>query len=523
MRIHRSGRLSWRDQFEFSNDIPRKIDLMNTLNRRELIQWSAASGLGTMISGAGLAGQALAADAPSKKSPSAESPITTRMFWTWDHSTEWALNRAGAHTHGSCNEYGRTTDAFVQDYTALLRWCGRHHIDAVVVWGLLRDGHGGLESARRLCDVAAKENVRLLCGVGLNAYGGVYYEGNSPYNLERHLEKHPELNAVDKDGVPINFSIDGNGTKTSITTKGMPGPRGFYQACPSRPENQDFISESLAWLFKNLALGGVQMETGDTGICQCKLCRDRRQHSDSSFSWLSWEDMGLMYPLATSAIRSVAPEAWVVCETYSHPQPYTGLDKPPRFGDAMPAWATAELAKFPQGVFVQWVADYFMKNGAITPAWTAEGRVTSPGHRHVMRSHLSTSWFGNRGEVAIDWLANLVNQSISSGFEGISLFGEVSPFQSGAELNYLALADFGSVQNPKADLDAFQQRVAAPLLGGADNARDFLQFARLLSDRKQIPAALPGIYARLATLPPEAARRWCWLANHLASFVPMEP
>ena len=49
----------------------------------------------------------------------------------------------------------------MQDYTALLRWCGRHHIDAVVVWGLLRDSHGGLEAAKRLCDVAAKENVRL--------------------------------------------------------------------------------------------------------------------------------------------------------------------------------------------------------------------------------------------------------------------------------------------------------------------------------------------------------------------------
>ena len=162
------------------------------------------------------------------------------------------------------------------DYTALLRWCGRHHIDAVVVWGLLRDCHGGLESAKRLCDVAAKENVRLLCGVGLNAYGGVYYEGNSPYNLERHLEAHPELSAVDAEGNQLSFTIDANGTKTPITTKGMPGPRGFYQACPSRRENQDFMAESLAWLFKNLPLGGVQMETGDTGICQCKLCRDRR-------------------------------------------------------------------------------------------------------------------------------------------------------------------------------------------------------------------------------------------------------
>ena len=496
---------------------------MNPLNRREMMQLSAASSLGAVISEAGFSKRALAADAPPAQAATGEGPIKTRMFWTWDHSTEWALNRPGAHTHGSCNEYGRSTEAFLQDYTALLRWCGRHKIDAVVVWGLLRDGHGGLESAKRLCDVAAKENVRLLCGVGLNAYGGVYYEGNSPHNLERHLESHPELSAVDADGNQLSFNVDGNGTKVPITTKGQPGPRGFYQACPSRPENQDFMAESLAWLFKNLPLGGVQMETGDTGVCQCRLCRDRRQHSPLPFSWLSWEDMGLMYPLATSAVRSVAPDAWVVCETYSHPQPYTGPDKPPKFGDAMPAWAATELARFPRGVFVQWVADYFMKNGAIAPSWTADGRVSNADHRHVMRSHLATSWFGNRGELAIDWIANLVQQSMASGFDGISLFGEVSPFHAGAELNYLALADYGGAGNPTANLDAFQRRVAAPLLGGVDNARDFVRFARLLDDRKQIPAALPSIYGRLASLPPDAARRWCWLANQLASFVPLEP
>ena len=496
---------------------------MGTLNRRDMLQLGAACGLGAAIGEAGFSKQAIAADTASAPAAKEESPIQMRMFWTWDHSTEWALNRPGAHTHGSCNEYGRTTDAFLTDYTALLRWCGRHHIDAVVVWGLLRDCHGGLDAAKRLCDVAAKEKVRLLCGVGLNAYGGVYYEGNSPHNLERHLEAHPELSAVDADGNQLSFNVDANGAKIPITTRGVPGPRGFYQACPSRRENQDFAAESLAWLFKNLPLGGVQMETGDTGICQCKQCRARRQHSASPFSWFSWEDMALMYPLATNAIRSVAPDAWIVCETYSHPQPYAGPDKAPDFGDGKPVWADAALAKFPRGVFVQWVADRFMKNGSIAPSWTTEGRVSGADHHNVMRSHLATSWFGYRGELAVDWIANLVQRSMAAGFDGISLFGEVSPFHAGAELNYLALADYGGAGNPNAGLDAFQQRVAAPLLGGADHARDFVRFARLRGDQAQIPAALTSIYGRLPSLPPDAARRWCWLANQLASFVPSEP
>ncbi len=246
---------------------------MGEINRREMLQLSAVCSLSPALDAVAGCSCTSAYEANTSAVVSEDSPVKTRMFWTWDHSTEWALNRAGAHTIGSCNDYDRTTDAFVCDYTVLLQWCGRHGIDAVVVWGLLRDCHGGLESAKRLCDVAAKENVKLLCGVGLNAYGGVYYEGHSPFNLERHLEKHPELGATDIDGSKLFFNVDANGIRRKITTTGMPGPRGFYQACPSRRENQDFIAESLSWLFKNLPLGGVQVETGDTGICQCKQCR----------------------------------------------------------------------------------------------------------------------------------------------------------------------------------------------------------------------------------------------------------
>jgi hypothetical protein len=40
-----------------------------------------------------------------------------------------------------------------------------------------------------------------------------------------------------------------------------------------------------------------------------------------------------------------------------------------------------------------------------------------------------------------------------------------------------------------------------------------------LDDRAQIPGALKDIYGRCASLPPDVARRWVWLANYLASFV----
>ena len=113
----------------------------------------------------------------------------------------------------------------------------------------------------------------------------------------------------------------------------------------------------------------------------------------------------------------------------------------------------------------------------------------------------------------------MVQQSSSHGFDAISLFGEVSPFHAGSELNYLALANFGSARNPQANLDIFLREVAAPLLGNEKQARDYLRYARLVNDRARIADALKEIYALCATLPPRAAQRWVWLANYLASFV----
>ena len=475
---------------------------MNEYTRRQLLKLSLAGA----VSGPGLVravAEAADEDGPAVEAPSLPPPIATRMFWTWDHSTEWRLNAAGSQTLGASNYYSRRPEVFVEDYTRLLGWCGRNGIDAVVVWGLLRDTHGGLNSARRLCEVAAKEGVRILAGVGLNAYGGVYYEGNSPYSLEGHLEAHPDLYGINPAG------------RKMVHNFGVVGPKLSHHACPSRKENQQFAADSLRWLFESLpGLGGVQMETGDTGVCRCSLCEDRRRYPVSSFSW---EDMALMYPMSAEAIRSVSPDAWMICETYSHPEPWPEPDKAPGFGQGKPAWADECLAEFPKNVFVQWTCDRFLRPKSDL-TWTEEGKVSPDGRRHIMRAHFSTYWGRYRSELAVDWIANMFQRSMTAGFDTISLFGEVSPFHAGAELNYLALADFGSRDNPKADLDDFLDRVADPLLGGEGSGRDFLRYARLLENRDKIPTALAEISVRLPTLPPEAARRWIWLANFLASF-----
>ncbi|HQK95234.1 MAG TPA: twin-arginine translocation signal domain-containing protein [Armatimonadota bacterium] len=470
------------------------------ITRRDFVR-SAALTAGA-VGLAGTMGHAQEADPVAE-----QGPIRSRFLWTWDHCTTWALNRAGGHDMGASNDYGRTTESFIADYSSALRWCGKHGIEGIVVWGLLRDRHGGLESVKRLCEVAKESGTKLLAGVGLNAYGGVYYEGNSPWSLEQHLKANPELYGIDAKGERMIFDF------------GFAGQKLCHHACPSRPENQEYAAESLRWLMETTDIDGVQMEAGDTGVCQCPTCKARRRHPVSGFSW---EDMALIYAKATEAIRSVRPEATVIVETYSHPQPHENPEEAPGFGGGAPEWAGECLAQFPEGVFVQWVCDQYI---APTRAreWTDAGRPPAGPRRHIMRAHMGTYWHRYRDELAIDWIAEMAGRSATHGFDALSIFGESSPFHAGSELNYLALADYGSDSNPACELSSFLDRVAAPLLGGPERARRFLEIARLIDHREQIPEALADGRRIAADLSGRPAQRWTWLCNYLASFIYPEP
>ncbi|MBM4027362.1 MAG: hypothetical protein FJ280_18440 [Planctomycetes bacterium] len=426
--------------------------------------------------------------------------INLRLLWTWDHCTQWTAARAGVHDYGASNEFSGTAEDFVREYSLLLRWCGRHGIDGVVVWGLLRDGHGGVEAARRLCEVADQAGVKLLAGVGLNAYGGVYYEGDSEWSLNNHLRKHPELHAVRANGQRHICHVPGN------------SPQPFHHACPSRPENLAYCLDSLRWLMETVSVHGVQVESGDTHVCECRLCRERRQHPVSA---LSWDDMALFYGPAAEAVGSVRPDATVVLETYSHPEPVTD-GTVPGFGGGSPPSVAQCLAQFPRRAYVQWVADHFCAPRRSAP-WTARAPAGFAGN--IMRAHLATWWMGRGDEVAVDWLAQLAQQSLAHGFNGLSIFGEKSPFRTGCELNYLALADYGSAANPGADLESFLTRVAAPLLGGPERAAEFLRLARLIGAPEELERAAAQARRHAAQLDGRPAGRWTWLAWYLSRWL----
>src|SRR5262249_5131351 len=104
--------------------------------------------------------------------------LTYRLFWTWDHSTNWDLDQPGQQDVGANNVYSKPATAFAEDYRRLIDFMSRHRLNGLVIWGFLRDGHGGIEAAQEIARYGKERGVRILPGVGINAYGGIYWEGN---------------------------------------------------------------------------------------------------------------------------------------------------------------------------------------------------------------------------------------------------------------------------------------------------------------------------------------------------------
>lgn len=428
-------------------------------------------------------------------------PHMKRLLWNWDHSTNWCLNTIGRQNCGVANPYTKKPDEFVHDFTRMIDFCSVNRIDAVGVVGLLRDCHGGWETARRICDYGRKRGVRVYLIAGLYSYGGLYYEGDSPLSLVKFLSENPDCMAQTLDHRPkyLQYSWP-HGVKRDPS------------ACPSHPLVREFVLESLSKLFAELPeLGGIQMEAGDSGVCCCERCLARRsQGGDAdSNSALSLSDMADIYPEAARAVRNASEDAWIICENYVH------FLNNPAYGDPGSP-AIRKLLSMPDDIFWQW-SDRRLKPGM----WTESDRL--PEHlrrfRHIMRCHHGTQWDGGRHTLVIDKIREQCRLSQLSGMNAVSIFGECSPFHANTEFNYLALSYFGD--DPQASLDSFMEDVMEPRLGGSVQlAARYVEMAALTTDPAKIPAAvmeIAGIMSRLSGNY-DAVRRWTYLASFLNAY-----
>ncbi len=140
--------------------------------------------------------------------------------------------------------YDRTF--FVENYKAVIRAMSRWpEIPYLIIWGFLRDSHGGVEAALEVANYARDHGVGILAGVGTSGYGGVYYEGQHDYSASYQMARRPDLVVRNQQHLPNRVTNRGDTLN------------------PVHPDVIAWMQEGIAWLFDTFPIAGVNLEIGD--------------------------------------------------------------------------------------------------------------------------------------------------------------------------------------------------------------------------------------------------------------------
>lgn len=417
-----------------------------------------------------------------------------RLFWTWDHSTNWYLEQIGLQDIGALNYYAKRPEGFLDDYKRLIDFMSLNRIGGVTIYGFLRDSHGGVEAAQDLCRYAHERGVRILPGIGINSYGGIYWEGKHRYNLTTWLRQHPELRAILEE--PPKFDIPDFPQLTYPETPYADA------ACPSKPENVHFHEEAIQWLAETFEIGGINYEMGDYGSCGCAACSARRAGSEN---W-AMQDMHLLLPRLFEAARRGRPDLWLVNETYN--DAIMDIDR------------LEPLRALPDDVIYQFTVthSYWPK---LRAGLTREHVARLPHSRNVLNTLMGSQWQGERDALVARRWAEMTRLVSTAGMQGATIWGEVGAFSTVNEINYLAFARFGY----DADLtwDRFVVEDLGPMLGGVEAATRYMELLLIPSEARALARAAGEARELAVAQSGEAYRRWVWLQNRLHQKLAMAP
>ncbi len=361
---------------------------------------------------------------------SSNKPLPYRLLWTWDHSTNWDPAQPGGQEEGCGNPYTKPAEAFLSDYTRLIDCMADLDLNGLIVWGFLRDAHGGVQAAQRLCDYARRKNVRILPGVGVMAYGGFYYQGDHEFSMAKWIERYPEMSAVDENGQPYNW-----------TAFPPDGPH-MQVLCPSRSANVEWNLNGLRWLIDNFDIGGINYETGDYAVCHCDLCRDKKAGVNvlspgkpADKINVSFDTMAHVYPLLMDQAHTLKPDLWQVYSTYCG------------YRSDMAQAVRRFLDPIPQYAICQWTLTHMLDDDHDFP-W--EDDLLFPARHNVGFFHQGSQWFaalGGKGpfgryDPVIETIQKAAAKGSRAGLEGLVTHGEVAADHPAWTQNYRAFSHF---------------------------------------------------------------------------------
>ena len=388
--------------------------------------------------------------------------LPNSYFWTWDHSCNWCLDDPGIQTSGCYSRYYKQPETFIEDYRRLTDFAHGLGIKGIVIWGFLRDSHGGVEYARKVADYAASKNVAILPGVGTTWYGGVYYEGTSKYSLANFLAKHPDAQMLDAKGVPVGYT-------------------GNTGACFAHPAFQEWLKESIEWLFREFNIGGVNIENGDFMVDHHPLVQALRKQWPADDPDVFF-NQGMSYQQALDIMKAQLDSRLCAYATYSGFQYTDSLKQDAGMGKKAPAM----FGRLPPQGIAQWTLTGMLHKTPVpltaylddgcpeavydNPDWPRG--LLPPSTRSVGFVHQGSQWSRvGRYTCVISTIKEACLRAHESGLEGVSIHGEVTSRHIPYALNYLAFAHF--THRPQDTLRDFGRHTLGQVLGSEQDGEDY--------------------------------------------------
>lgn len=428
-----------------------------------------------------------------------------RIVWTWDGHCNWAptfdeamaLYVNGDPALGSM-AVPYTADGFRSHMTRAIDYLSDHKLNGLIVWGFLRDDHGGVEMGREISRYAKQNNVRILPGVcSQGGYGGFIFSSTNIYNLDVWTAQHPELRAKNAQGEFVNGMLN-----------------------PLSEENQQWLRDGAEWLFTELPdIGGINLENGDFFSCHCEECLTARAlpENDPNCFW----DMQVTQTPILEVAQSLRPDGWMTFATY------TGFtEERARLAGPQAVYPPRFLNQMPENGICQWTF-----TGMTTPdSWPAGARSPESNfqaeigllhHGSVWGSPMDADrWWGAPGAWNDDYsqlLPFICSRTADANLGGLVITGQSGDQCPAHELNYIAMEYF--TWHPERTYEQFHQDRLVPCYGGDERAALFLQ---LLNNTTRDPLVIDAASAQARTIS-EAAdldvrqrARWLNLAEELA-------
>lgn len=400
-----------------------------------------------------------------------EPAFPLRYFWNWDLRTRWNTDTDKIVTWCCLLDYPESTEFFLDNMKRVIDGAVDYRINGITVFGFIRDEHGGIEATQEICRYAAERGINMIPGVGTHHYGGFYYRGNHPFNLDTMLKQNPD-------------------------SRKMYQGKKYPVLCPTDPKGIAWLKEGIHWLFETFEISGVFLENGDYNVCSCPRC-ERAVRKLKSKNPAFYQYQYLCYLPVLEELDKIKKSKWNIYSTYAGWSPLYGLpaeplepqyvpgdprdnplfdrrekilQEPPIFAKSFPANSIAEWNingqlrnRIPLEAFLD---DGTPKIVWENPRWPRD--LKSPIARNVLLH-------GARGtRVAISMIKELCLRTADGDYQGLGGYGEGSPKYVQTELNYLAVCHFA--YHPKDSLREFAKAQLSSRVGGEELAEKFIEY-----------------------------------------------